>query len=377
MKGFKTYVITKKALIKFAVIIIFTGISITACTHYIKGKSYDGDTVAVFESFAENIIDEGVADDSGGKTFKEFVSDILGLDTDDAQSIIDNSSASFRFTAEATPIPTQTIEPTLSPTPTPSQQTSEFAAASLPSHEQIINSVGLDINNATDYKVDINELCENPLDIKLSLSEPEVLVVHTHTTECYDGDAMSGEAERTTNEAYNMCRLGDILCNTLSNYGIVAIHDKTIHDYPSYQGAYTRAMKTIEKNIATNPSIKVVIDIHRDAYIYPDGSKLKVTTNIDGNDAAKVMLVLGTDSMGLSHENWRSNLTFAAKIQNAAEIMYPTLMRSINLRQERFNMHATKGSILIEIGSNGNTLAQAEKSAEYIGNAIAAALLNG
>lgn len=377
MKGFKTYVITRKTLVRYLIIIALAVVSVTSVIIHIKKQSTDCETAAVFEDFAENIIDEGVADDSGGKTLRDIVAEILGFDSDNAESIIDSSSSSFRLANNSEPTPAPTPETTVAPVYTPEPETPSETIATLPTHEQIINSVGLELNNATDYAIDINEMCKNPSDIKLTLNEPEVLVMHTHTTECYDGDSMSGESERTTNESYNMCKLGDILCDTLAQYGIIAIHDKTIHDYPSYQGSYTRAMKTIEKNIAENPSIKVVIDLHRDAYVYSDGSKLKVSTSIDGTEVAKAMLVLGTDSMGLSHDNWRSNLTFAAKIQNAAEIMYPTLMRPINLRRERFNMHATNGSILVEIGSNGNSLSEAEKTAEYLGCAIAAALLNG
>ena len=135
-------------------------------------------------------------------------------------------------------------------------------------------------------------------------------------------------------------------------------------------------MKTIEKNIEEHPQIKVVLDIHRDAYVYADGSKLRVAKEINGNSTAQVMLVLGTDSMGLTHDNWRDNLTFAAKIQNTAELMYPTLMRPLNLRRERFNTHITKGSLLLEIGSNGNSIEEAERAAEYIGKAIATVLIN-
>ena len=84
---------------------------------------------------------------------------------------------------------------------------------------------------------------------------------------------------------------------------------------------YKRQLTTIDENLKKYPSIKVVLDVHRDAFIYEDGSKLKVTCDQNGISTAKVMLVVGTDSMGLSHPNWRGNLNFAAKIQNVAEQM--------------------------------------------------------
>ena len=357
MKGFRTYVITKKTLIKFAVVILF--IILMICIFLTKLLNRDTH-IEAFSNTAEKILDAGVINDKKQNTAKEIADNILGFDADDPVSIISNSSAALE----------------LKETPQPPPQKTEEVIDFVPSTDEIKNAKELKINNATNYEVDINELCKYALPIKLELNEPEVLIVHTHTTECYNGNEMTGESERTTNEHYNMCHIGDIVAETLSQSGIKVIHDKSIHDYPSYQGAYTRALKTIEKNMEEHPQIKVVLDIHRDAYVYADGSKLRVAKEINGNPTAQVMLVLGTDSMGLTHNNWRDNLTFAAKIQNTAELMYPTLMRPLNLRRERFNTHITKGSLLLEIGSNGNSIEEAERAAEYIGKAIATVLIN-
>lgn len=366
MKGFKTYIITKKTLIKLAIVLILFIIGVLFLIAFlIKPKTTE--TAAVFSYSAEDILDEGIVSEKDSLTPKEIAGEILGFDAEDPVSIIESSASGFSAV-------TPTVEPD-HPTPLPTPKSE--SASILPDRERISSASGLKLNNATNYDVDLDELCKEELGLKLNLNEPEVLIVHTHTTECYMGNEMTGESERTTNEAYNMCHIGEIVANTLNSYGIKTIHDKTIHDYPSYQGAYTRALKTIEKNLQENPSIKVVLDIHRDAYVYADGSKLRVASEIDGEDVAQVMLVLGTDSMGLEHSNWKSNLTFAAKVQNTAEIMYPNMMRPLNLRRERFNMHLTKGSLLLEIGSNGNNIKEAEKSAEFIGNAIAAALING
>ena len=201
------------------------------------------------------------------------------------------------------------------------------------------------------------------------------MIVHTHTTECYDGDNMYGESERNTDESKNVIAVGEAMKEVFESYGIKCIHDKTVHDYPTYQGAYTRELSTVEKNLAQYPSIKMVFDVHRDAYIYPDGSKLTVTCEQNGISTAKVMIVCGTDAMGLDNPNWRENFKLAAKIQNAAQIMYPDLMRPINLRQERFNMHKTTGSLLFEIGSNGNTLAQAIEGGKDLAYAVSAVLM--
>ena len=368
MKRFKTYVITKKTLIKASIIIVSITASVLTVVLSTNNRN-DDEVISVFSESPDKILDKGLISDKNQNEINDILTEILGFDAQEPDSIIQQSSASFNEINKADP----TEKPIEKPTEAPKQK--EYRE--LPTHNEIIKSVGLKINNATDYTVDIDKLCSENWGEKLNFSEPEVLIIHTHTTECYIGDEMTGESERTTNEAYNMCKIGDAVADSLNRNGVQTIHDKTIHDYPTYQGAYTRAAKTIEKNLSQYPSIKVVLDIHRDAYIYPDGSKLKVSNTVNGENIAQVMLVLGTDSMGLSHEFWQSNLILGAKIQNTAEIMYPGLMRPLNLRRERFNMNATKGSLLLEIGSNGNTLNEALKSAEYIGNAIAAALING
>lgn len=364
MKSVKTYVITKKALIKAAIVLICF-IILAAMLIPLLLKNESDEAIAAFSVTPEEILDEGTVNNKNSSNLKDTIKTILGFDINEPDTIIKSSSATLKKVQESEE--TNTVSPTEMPK----------EMKTLPIKNEIENSVGLKINNATNYQVDIDKLCSEKWDEQLFCKEPEVLIVHTHTTECYIGDEMTGESERTTNETQNMCRVGDEIAKSLESYGIKTIHDKTIHDYPTYQGSYTRALRTIEKNLAEYPSIKLVLDIHRDAYIYADGSKLRVKTEIDGEEIAQVMLVLGTDSMGLKHDFWRSNLILASKIQNAAEIMYPGMMRPLNLRRERFNMHLTKGSLLLEIGSNGNRLEEAEKAGEYIGTAIAAVLLNG
>lgn len=371
MKRFKTFIITKKTLRRAGLIF---GIALTSGAAAFALLRSEPPAVPTFGSAApEAILDAGMAAEDEPFGLREFISNILGFDADKPESIIKSSSAVF---GEAEQVE---AEPTAAPSdapPSPEPKKTDYRAE-LPPHEEIIAARGLKLNNATNYAVDTAALCAEKTDIDICGAEPEVLIMHTHTTECFSGDEMAGKSERTTDEMKNMCAVGAVIADTLEELGIHCVHDKTIHDYPTYQGSYTRALKTITRNIEEYPTIKVVLDIHRDAYIYSDGSKLRVAAKIDGEDAAQVMLVLGTDSMGLYHPYWKKNLALACKIQNAAEIMYPGLMRPIDLRRERFNMHVTTGSLLIEVGSNGNTLAEAERSAKLLARCIAAALING
>lgn len=246
--------------------------------------------------------------------------------------------------------------------------------------EEIQVSKGMAVSNATNYAVNAEELADMPMDFALSGEGAEVLVVHTHTTESYTAEGKTTytqtDSDRSTDSNINIVQVGKKICDVLSSKGIKTIHDTTVHDYPSYNGAYGRSLATVEKNLKANPSIKVVLDVHRDGLVRADGTKLKVSTDINGAKTAQIMLVVGTDAGGLEHDYWKSNTIFASKIQKKANEMYPSLMRPLNLREERFNQHLTKGSLILEVGSNGNTLSEALSGSEYIANVIAEVLKN-
>ncbi len=369
---FKTIIINRKSIIITLSCVMFAAaVGVTAAIVRTSGK-----TAEVFNDAVvyEDILYEGLPTAAEDKfSFKGFVSKITGLDFEKPENIISKYSASFdNVQAKGD----NSENPVTENTDTPESTQPPVSEPEFPSKEQIASSVGLSVNNATGYSVDIDAMCAEDLTFAIEDSGPQVLVMHTHTTECYDGDQMSGETERTTDDAHNVIEVGNVICNTLEEYGIKTCHDTTYHDYPSYQGSYTRALGTISSRLAEYPSIKMVIDVHRDAFIYSDGSKLTVSCDQNGVKTAQVMLVCGSDSMGLEHPKWRENLKLAAKIQNAAEIMYPGLMRPVNLRTERFNMHMTSGSLLMEVGSNGNTLDEAKAGARDTARAIAAVLKN-
>lgn len=247
---------------------------------------------------------------------------------------------------EITPTPT---EPPL--TPPPAKETNNYGK--------------MDVRNESGYSVNLNEFADKAMPFDLGGDGAQVLIMHTHTTECYSSSDITkysaSENGRTTNDQKNMTAIGKIIADELNKNGISTIHDTTVHDYPTYNHAYTRAASTISAILKKNPNIKAVLDIHRDAI--GDDNSVKLTTDISGEKAAQVMIVAGTDKNGLAHTNWHSNLIFASKLQKAANELYPGLMRSVNLRAERFNQHLTPGSLIIEVGSNTNTLEEAKLAA--------------
>ncbi|MDD6308623.1 MAG: stage II sporulation protein P [Clostridia bacterium] len=230
----------------------------------------------------------------------------------------------------------------------------------------------LQIKNSPGYTFDTNALLEKPF--PLTNDAPKVLIVHTHTSEAYtpseEFNYTASDAYRIEDPALNICRVGQELASVLEKNGVSAIHNTTSHDYPSYSGCYGRSLQTIEKELSDHPSIQIVIDLHRDAIQGSDGTYLKTLAKIDGQNTAQALVVIGTDAGGLPHPNWQENLSLGLKLQKKLCTMYPGLARPLHLRTERFNGHASPGSLLIEIGSNGNTMEEALACARLVGNVL-------
>jgi len=231
------------------------------------------------------------------------------------------------------------------------------------------------VKNDSTKGIDLKWLLSAKLPFKLSGGGPHVLIVHTHGSECYLPQGREtytlDDVERTSDKRYNVIRVGDELETVLKAEGISVIHDRNIYDSPSYNGSYTRTLDAIGAALKKNPSIKVVIDVHRDAMTSADGIKYRTVANVNGKQVAQLMLVMSTGESGLPHPDWAENLKLAVKLQNAMASKYPNIMRPMNLRKERFNMHATKGSMLVEVGTSANSLAEAIESIKLLGCELA------
>ena len=233
---------------------------------------------------------------------------------------------------------------------------------------------GLEISNATDISINPNDYVREKLGFSLDKQGVQVLIMHTHTTESYSEDSyLKNSSDRNLDEAKNIVAVGNAMTEIFEKNGIEVYHDKTVHDYPSYNGAYQRAATTIRNDLEAYNGIKVVLDVHRDGITKDDGTKVKLLTDINGKKTAQVMLVVGTNT-NLPHDNWQENFKFAVKIQAKAIEMYPTLMRQINVRKERFNEQMTTGSLIIEVGTNGNTLEEALEGGKDIAEVISRVL---
>ncbi len=233
------------------------------------------------------------------------------------------------------------------------------------------------INNSTSFAVNSADYNNIPAFLKGDVS---VLIVHTHTTESYTpSQAYSytpSDTDRTLDKNYNMVRVGNEIKNALSQHGIKVYHDTTINDYPSYNGSYNKSAVTIANYIKNDPSIQIVLDVHRDAIEGENGVKVKYTSSIDGKDAASIMLVVGSSISGLTHENWETNMNFAVTLQQYTQTLFSGLCRPINFRSQRFNQQLAPGAIIVEVGTNGNTLDEALLGAKYFAQSLAQYIKN-
>ena len=246
------------------------------------------------------------------------------------------------------------------------------------SSERYVTADGVYVYNHTNYKVDLATLTLPDYGLKQGSDQPQILIIHTHTTEAYaqsgtDVYLATGDA-RTIDDQYNMVRIGEEVAAVLEEAGWSVVHDTQWYDYPAYNGAYGRSGASVQKWLEQYPSIQIVLDLHRDALTASDGTVYKTVTEVNGEKTAQVMLVVGSDAGGLSHPNWRENLALAVAVQSGLNRTSPTFARPITLRSSRFNQQLTPGALLVEIGSHGNTLQEALAAARLFAASLAETL---
>lgn len=264
-----------------------------------------------------------------------------------------------RYSQSVTP----DIPPTTAPRPTlpPSEKGLQFTQA---------DGDLVAFYDFTATNPDITSLLLTPLNWDLTGENPTVLILHTHATESYTpspGEIYEESSDyRTFNPSYNMLSVGEELTRVLESGGISVLHDRTLHDYPSYNGSYDHARKTISAYLEAFPSIQMVIDLHRDALDLNGETQLTTSAVIGNQESAQLMLVAG------SHSRGTENLPLNVKLTAILEKMYPGITRPLQLRKQTFNLDMTPGSILVEVGANGDSHQQAILAVRALGAAIIA-----
>ncbi|MEG1447480.1 MAG: stage II sporulation protein P [Ruthenibacterium sp.] len=221
---------------------------------------------------------------------------------------------------------------------------------------------------------------ELPFVIEKNSDAPQVFIMHTHATEAYESAEHNycdpNYSARNRDITQNMVSVGAEIAAKLNAAGIVTLQDATLHDYPSYNGSYAKSNATVRRYLQQYPSIKVVLDVHRDAIQKDDGTRIKPIAMVDGMKAAQVMIICGCDVDG-NLPNCKQNLRFASRWQDKIESMYPGLTRPALFDYRYYNQDLTTGSLLIEVGGHANTLEEAKYSGRMVGTALATLLTEG
>ena len=238
-------------------------------------------------------------------------------------------------------------------------------------------------NNTRQTAADIAAEAAQPLPfaIEKDSAAPQVLIMHTHATEDYRLSAglwfTPGDGARSTDRSINMCAVGRVMADTLNAAGICTLHDETLNDYPSYTGSYANSRAVVQQYLAQYPSIKVVLDVHRDAIERENGTRCAPVCTIDGRQAAQVMIICGCDNgTSVQLPAWRQNLRFAAAWERSMEAKSPGFARPVLFSYRFYNQDLTTGSLLIEIGGHGNNLNEALYAGYLAAQGLADALLS-
>lgn len=238
------------------------------------------------------------------------------------------------------------------------------------------------INNSTGYTPDIASLLnkklkqDNGYEYLSASSKPVVLIIHTHGTEAYSPDgAISCETDgadhaRTNDTDKNVVTIGKSIADILNKNGVPTAHCTIMHDSIQYKDSYARAEETIKQYLEEYPSIKLVIDVHRDAVIKSSGEIVRPITELEGEAAAQVMCVVGSDWGGDECSNWENNLSLALKLRERLNNKCKNICRPVNLKSSTYNQELAPYSLLLEVGASGNSLNEAQRSVKLIGEIL-------
>ena len=231
--------------------------------------------------------------------------------------------------------------------------------------------------NETDYAPGIEALLARELDLSVAATgEPLVLIVHTHTVEAYlpkETSYIEGSVSAATyseDAERNMLAVGRVLADQLNENGIPTIQCTRTHtgDGMSLQGAYAREAESVREYLRLYPSIRLVIDLHRDAVMNAEGEYVR-TEAPQEDGFAQVMAVVGSDANGTPC-NWEGNLALALQLRRALNTGDSGLARPVYLRKSSFNQELAEYSLLLEIGTGANTVEEAKRTAQRVGDAL-------
>ena len=368
-RWYKIYLATTLSVVCLTVIFLLVGISERA-------------SLPNIEKIASGLISRDLMDLSGGAPYnKDEIKDnynnifdvnngilLPSKDPDDSDSVV---------------VPDKDTEP-------PKKDIYDFDHSKVPEGEVAIIPMDLSLSsngsayiyNSTGYSPDLGALLAadfttaNKPSYISNTNAPLVLIVHTHGTEAYSADGAISylddgrEIARSENTAENVVSVGAVMAEILNKNGIPTLHCTIMHDRIQYKDSYARAEETIKQYLAKYPSIKLVIDLHRDAVVKSTGELVRPVTEVNSEPVAQVMCVVGSDWGGESCPAWQNNLSLALKLRDSLNSKYGNLCRPTYLRTSTYNQELAPFSLLLEIGASGNSLAEAKRAAALVAHEL-------
>ena len=239
------------------------------------------------------------------------------------------------------------------------------------------------IENQTLYQTNFEELKRAPLTNAGKLgAEPLVLILHTHSAEAYlppQTAYLQESIEKTiysTDEERTVRSVGEALCKSLNQNGIPTIQCLQKHGKDgTLQNAYADSAACIKAYLAQYPSIQYVIDLHRDGILSAEGDLVRTEAKANETSYAQVLAVVGSDGNGTACPNWESNLSLAVQLLGRLNQRVEHLSRGVSLRNASYNQELAYRSLLLEIGSAGNTCEEAMRTARLVGETLAQMIL--
>lgn len=223
------------------------------------------------------------------------------------------------------------------------------------------------VTEAVPELFEIEALLGMDMTMKQSNDKPQILIYHTHSQEAFS-DSQSGNSDTTIVGA------GEMLAQILTEeYGYNVIHHTGEYDVPSRDYAYSKSLPALEQILEENPTIEVIIDLHRDGV----NENTRLVTDLNGNSTAKIMFFNGlsrTKKNGkigyLENPYLQENLAFSFQMQVAANEYYPGITRKNYLNGYRYNMHLRGKSLLIELGAQTNTVEEIKNAIEPLAHIL-------
>ena len=258
----------------------------------------------------------------------------------------------------------------------------ETSASRGDSEERLVDAPEIFLKHEPDMseeiKIEISGIRDDLGTIALTGEGPQILIYHTHSREAYkpdpDNPYKAVEAFRCDDLNYTVVKVGEVLAKHLEARGIPVLHDRTEHEQGDHATAYVRSLKTIQKRMNEYKSLKIFIDLHRNAYREGAKSPDDEVVYINGERVAKLFVVIGTGQGyvgGFSERpNWKENYKFALRLTNKVNELYPGMAKPVYVKPSRYNQHVSTKAIMIEVGRKLTTLNEAERAANYLAEAI-------